>query len=536
LSAAKDSAWGHALAAALVATAPLVAFLKTNRYPLDSAESIVLLAAFAGGGALLGLAASRMPLAAPLLLGAGAALFLDLMYGAHLRLSGTGLAATLLLCLALAVALRRHVALVVVAASSVFLATTLLIPGSSAQPRRPAPGAERAAAPAAGAPPVLLHLVLDEHIGIDGLPAELPQGTELGRWLTGAYVRRGFRVYAGAYSQYFDTRNSIANLLNFTSHDGNWTHLADGRRNPYVLTASAYFRHLGALGYRLRVYQSDYLDYCQVPGVTYTACTAYASNSIGALASTALPPLERARFIFNSFTASSRYLGRARAAYGNFRAAHPGLPLPAWADAVSRVGPLAVLPVLKQLEADLRSASRGNAYFAHLLLPHYPYVLDESCRVRRRIGQWLYNVAASTPGRQGMMNTAASRAARYRSYFAQIRCQQTLLERLFDAMEEAKVWHDAVVIVHGDHGSRIVRRIPVTRNAGRLTAADLNDAFSTLFAARLPGRDGAVVRGARPLQEILGETLGLPFAPAPRQVYLRREDDDRLIPLALPGP
>ncbi len=217
---------------------------------------------------------------------------------------------------------------------------------------------------------MLLHLVLDEHIGIDGLPAELPQGVALGRWLTDAYVGRGFRVYAPAYSQYFDTRNSIANLLNFTSDDGNWAHLAEGRSHPYVLTESAYFRHLRALGYRLRVYQSDYLDYCQVPGMTYAACTAYPSNSIGALASTALRPLERARFIFNSFAASSGYLRRARDVYGRLRAAHPGLPLPDWADAVSRVGPLAVLPVLKQLEADLRSASRGDAYFAHLLVPH----------------------------------------------------------------------------------------------------------------------------------------------------------------------
>ena len=45
-----------------------------------------------------------------------------------------------------------------------------------------------------------------------------------------------------------------------------------------------------------------------------------------------------------------------------------------------------------------------------------------------------------------------------------------------------------------------------------------------------------MVRGARPLQELLGETLGLPPASAPRQVYLRREDDERLVPFAvLPG-
>ncbi|MGH8669592.1 MAG: hypothetical protein ACREUH_10195, partial [Burkholderiales bacterium] len=224
MNAPRHSAWGHALAAALVAAAPLAAFLKTNQYPLDTPESALLLAGFALGGALLGFAARLVPLGPALLLGGGGALFLDLMYGAHLRLSGSGLAIALLACLVLAVALRRHIAAVVAASLSVFLATTLLIPGSSAQEsaRGPATGS---ALPSAGQPPpVLLHLVLDEHIGIDGLPRELPETAGFERWLTEAYVREGFRLYAGAYSEYYDTRNSVANLLNFTSHDGNWAH------------------------------------------------------------------------------------------------------------------------------------------------------------------------------------------------------------------------------------------------------------------------------------------------------------------------
>jgi hypothetical protein len=208
--------------------------------------------------------------------------------------------------------------------------------------------------------------------------------------------------------------------------------------------------------------------------------------------------------------------------------------LPAWGQAVSRVGPLAVLPVLQQLEADLRSASRGQAYFAHLLIPHYPYVLDENCGVRASIAQWLYNVSPAARS-ELEPNSATSRSERYRNYFSQIRCEQRLLGRLFAAIKAAGLWSDALVIVHGDHGSRIVRYAPVARNAARLGLPDFNDAFSTLFVVKSPRLASGVVHERAPLQSLLREALALPPAAVARQVYLRSEDESRFVAFPLPG-
>jgi hypothetical protein len=524
--------WNHALAAALLPAMPLVAFLKGNQYPLATPEAGLLLAACIAAGVLLGFIVFRFELLAALLFGAGAALCVDLMYGGG-NLSGAALALGLALSLALAVALRRHIATVLAATASVFVAATLLVPGTIAQDSPRPAGAQTAAPQAARDLPVLVHLILDEHIGIDGLPAELPESAGLARALSDAYVSEGFRVHAGAYSEYFDTRNSIANLLNFSSERGDWAHLAAGKKKPYVLAESAYFRRLAGQGYRLRVYQSDYIDYCRVRDVPYAACARYRANSIASLPAASLTTLERAHFIFNSLVATSRYLERLREKYAKVRAALRGVALPAWGPAVSRVGPLAVLPVMKQLENDLRSASRGEAYFAHLLIPHYPYVLDEACSVRASIGQWLYNASPSASG-ELEPNSPASRIERYRNYFAQIRCQQHLLDRLFAAMKAAGVWRDAIVIIHGDHGSRIVRHAPVVQNAARLTAPDVNDAFSTLFVVKAPGLAAGVVHDPRPLQALLGEALGMPPAPDARKVYLRTEDEARFVPLRLP--
>jgi hypothetical protein len=509
-----DGGWAYATGVTLILAAPLVAFLAGNEYPLVSLEAGLLLAACVAAGLLMQrVAAALGPAAAALLLAGAMALALDLLYGPSPRT----LAVLAVLCFVAVRMLGRHAAPVATAAAAVFLAATLLIPGTAADERTRALQAENDQLP------VVLHVILDEHIGIDGLPAELAPSADLGRWLSAAYVQQGFRVYSGAYSQYFLTRHSIANLLNFTSGEQAWPHLAEGRTKPYVLTDSAYFRYLSALGYRLHVHQSDYMDYCRVPGVSYAACSRYRANSIGALRDAPLDALERAQFILNSLAATSGYL----ALLGKVHEELTGSP---WARPVSRVGPLPVLPVLKALEAELRSARRGHAYFAHLLIPHYPYVLDESCRVRGEIEEWLSNVPPTAAHHHPVQNSAASRAERYGRYFDQVRCQQALLGRLFEAMKAADVWRDAIVVVHGDHGSRIVQNMPSAGNAARLTRGDFNDAFSTLFAVRAPGLEAGLVEGQRPLQELLGEAFGLPVRRLSPRVYLATDDMRTLVP------
>lgn len=497
----------HAAAGALLAAVPLAAFLSTNGYPFATPEAGLLALGCVGFGVLVGLAAALHRLLGAALLGAGAAAALDSLYGAHFSMAALVLVP--LACTALAVLANRHVALVVAAAASVFLVATVLIPAPAAEAAR---AGERPAAQR-GALPVVLHLVLDEHIGLDGLPQEHADTAELRRALSEAYVGAGFRLYAGAYSEYFDTRNALANLLNFTSDDAPWAHLEKDRSKPYVLTGSAYFRHLAALGYRLHVYQSDHIDLCRVPDQPYARCVSYRANSIGAIHAAPLATGERVRFIVNSLLETSQYLRRLRLHYGELRASFPNLP--AWEPGVSRVGPLAVLPVIETLARDLRSAARGDAYFAHLLIPHYPYVLDESCALRSHIEDWFYN-------------TTGSRAERYRRYVAQIRCLQAMLERLFGALQEAGVWDDALVVVHGDHGSRIMRTLPSERNAERLTREDFKDGFSTLFAVRKPGLEARLEPGLRPLQALLGEAFVIPVAPLDAKVYLRGERDGRL--------
>jgi Sulfatase len=519
----------YAPAGALLAVAPLAAFLAGNGYPFLSPEAAIGAAACLAVGALVALCAALGLTLGALVLGAGTALALDFLYGAHF--SKAAFVGVPFACIGLALLLRRHAALVVGAAAAAFLLATLAIAPTAAGD---APHRAHAARAPAGVqlPPVLLHLILDEHIGLDGLPRELAETAALERELRESYAGDGFRLYAGAYSEYSQTRNSIANLLNFTSHEDPWSHLVRGEAKPYVLARSAYFQRLAELGYTLHLYQSDYIDLCRVQDLPYARCASYRANSIGSLRASPLDTGERVRFIFNSLLETSSYLARMRLAYARLRQAAPGLALPQWQPGVSRVGPLAVLPVMDALERDLRSAAPGQAYVAHLLIPHFPYVLDESCRPRERIEDWRYNFSAPLTAEVDV-NSADSRAERYRHYYGQIRCQQALLGRLFAALKAAGAWDSALVVVHGDHGSRIFRNLPTARNAARLTREDLNDGYSTLFALRKPGVEPGIAPGMRPLQELLAEAFGVPMKPLARKVYLRNDGGRPLARVAL---
>jgi hypothetical protein len=110
-------------------------------------------------------------------------------------------------------------------------------------------------------------------------------------------------------------------------------------------------------------------------------------------------------------------------------------------------------------------------------------VFDANCE-QRRDGRWLnrsdYN-HDNGPG--GIRNVPDSRGERYRAYFQQLLCAQKKVGELIASIPPA-LRQDAVIIVQGDHGSRISLVDPSTKAEVKLVASDYADAFSTLFAVR----------------------------------------------------
>lgn len=381
-------------------------------------------------------------------------------------------------------------------------------------------------------PPLLIHLLLDEHIGVAGLPPEIPGPRELRPELIDFYTSRGFRLFGGAYSQYAQTYNSIANLLNFTSREVSHPYLRHGSDEAeWDLKQAAYFQLLQQRGYRLHVYQSSYMDLCHADGVQLQECTTYAVASLGLLQDLALPTAEKARAIANALVTQSHILLVANKVYERgIRAGllRVGWQLPAWRWQPPSFGPLRVPAVFERLTDDILQHPRGHAFFAHLILPHYPYVFDRRCTLRSRTSEWLTNRIPSTDPL--VYNTADSRAQKYERYVEQVRCVLSQVDNLLAQLDSRGLLEDATIIVHGDHGSRIPLHFPsgLTLEGGVLTDTDYRDTFSTLYAIRTPGLSSGYDEGPVSVVELLNHHLGGEPLSAPDscRVFLLDEKGD----------
>lgn len=388
--------------------------------------------------------------------------------------------------------------------AAVVLLTTLAGLGQ----QRPALARTEGRPAAAASAPAIVHLVLDEHIGLAGI-ADPAGREELGRF----YTARGFRLFGRAYSRHFHTVNAIPDILNFggsgTSKPSR-THLRAGR--------TAYLGLLAARGYPVHVYESDFADFCS--DVEFASCTRYWSPSLRFLADLPIAADEKARLI------AFKFIGLSGLAAGMVRLFNevagdlgekPGLVRPGldrWGISSSISG----LAAFDALAADLRRARRGEVYFAHLLVPHYPYVAAPDCTIL-------------PPSRWEYRRSTTPIAARESAYRRQMACVMAKVDRALAALAASPAGTDAIVVVHGDHGSRITEVEPVADRVGRFTDRDLVAGFSTLFAVRGPGIAGGIDSAPVAAPDLLGTLARSNFASigVPRPAGSRREVvlDDR---------
>jgi hypothetical protein len=246
-----------ALAGALLLVTPLVVFLRYQLYSLFTPEAVACLGILGLAGAGIGMtleifgAWGRAVLYALLI-----ALTVDIQVDQPDRWRLLWLA--FFASLALLIVLRHRLPRWGVAILSINFLISLLAPAD-----RGDLGAVTNNDAMPGNPdlPVVVHLILDGHIGVEGIPAEIDRDGSESRAIRDLYLKHGFRVFGRAYSRYYRTHNSIPAVLNFdrpaviqeyvTSNGPDWT-----------LEANRYFQEMTDKGYAIRVVQSTYLDYC----------------------------------------------------------------------------------------------------------------------------------------------------------------------------------------------------------------------------------------------------------------------------------
>lgn len=456
---------------ALLLLTPFVVFARHHVYALYQPEILGCLLLLGAVGALLAWLAGRWPSLAGTLTAGCLVLFADLQFDFEVPIEGIGETAVLLASLVVLAAsltwLGGRVISVIGLMTAAVLATTMVLPGGRLT------FDESRVVDGAGQGPFVLHLILDEHIGPAGLRAA---GHEDAAAQLQAFLEtEGFLVFDAAYSQTAETIQSIGHILD----------LRPGHFDPDLvvpttvhstsrLARSRYLSGFSERGYTIRVFQSDHLDLCST-GAPVEACHTYASTKLGILQQTSLSPVNRALVVAGAYLMRSDIWNEVREQYNSVQERRPGT-LPPWTWEQNRVSTVAAALALDRLEADLRRARRGQVVLAHMLFPHFPYSYDAACDVLPPLEWMERNDTHFWP--HG--NTPEGRAVRYEQYVGQLACAGRRLERLLAAIPDA-VRKDAVVVVHGDHGSRISIGGP---SAPRSDAVDV---FSTLFAVRSPG-------------------------------------------------
>lgn len=354
----------------------------------------------------------------------------------------------------------------------------------------PFPGTEaRASEGTALDTPPVIYIVLDEMIGPEGIPKDIEGGEGAYQGLRQLFDKHGFRLFGNAFSRHSLTVRSIPNTLNFDVDDNSWGMVL--RHSNDDVVQSVLLEEL-AQSKPLVVYQTRHIIFCSSVATRCETLQSYDAQSdwvahLGFGPAESLHTLREA--LFGSLVARNGIQLLASILGLNIDSAVPEYfdvhAFPAWFDHFA--------------EDVIQSAGNSN-YFAHLLSPHAPYILDAACAP----GQgWVlpYNL-----GDEGLSGPAldAARARHYSAYFKQMACLLGKLDVFLTGLSDDPAFVDATIVFHGDHGSRISGG----RFAETVTERDLVDNHSTLFAIRAPGVGGGYDLRRASVQQLTAEYFG----------------------------
>lgn len=497
------------LAVFLILVLPYIEFVYTNRFIFEI-TNVFIVAGYAAAALAITLLINKYPnrYFRPAVLMAIIVLYLDVRADifSSLGFQTVFIAAG---CLMTAWILHLHASKVLIAIFGVMFAFSFLSPVFPQV--REYPAAQQPNADQTNDLPVYVHIILDGHIGIENLDDSFDKQRKLKQSAKKLFIDNGFRLFGRAYSEYFTTDNSLSAMFNkYSGVNPTKFYVHNNSRNTNTLLENKYLRNLFLRGYNIRVYQSSWFNFCDSATDIIEKCFTYNSHGLSSRALAQLNTTEKLGLIFSQLWRNSFVKWGLHSTYAvtEVIAKNIGAELPHWAfEPVKTVGPIAVLPVFDQLIADVASAPNGTMYLAHLLIPHSPYTVDRGCGIRRPLmqGKRAWSFKPLTGDRR---NTERSRTEGYGEYFDQVGCSHAKIGELISAMQSTGVFDRSIIIIHGDHGSRIGQFWPKMRNKDKFSKQDYFDGFSTLFAVKAPHIDPGYDSLMLPIERLLRTTLG----------------------------
>ncbi|MFL6244706.1 MAG: sulfatase-like hydrolase/transferase [Thermoanaerobaculia bacterium] len=356
--------------------------------------------------------------------------------------------------------------------------------------------------------PIVIHLVFDEMLSVGAMTDDLPTAARTREALLDFGEKHSFRIFDSVYSRYYYTAESIPHMmhreyLGRMGMDSFYTLKLNPRTNAYSVTDNAYFDDMAQRGYRTAVFQSNYIDFCANKNVDL--CQTLDSFDPGKNSAGLDTPTRRVslwqtvlRAYEPSYTSKvgERLVARA---YGlKTREAevigaggrYDVHRFPEWFDRFTRF---------------TSNVPRGTHVFAHFLVPHAPYLLLESCVVSGKLEN-VHELNRLPPAER-----EKKRQEYYGSYFGQVRCVAKKLDDFMSTLEKSDRFRDAVVVIHGDHGSRI----SVSDVLEDYSKRDFVDNYAAFFAVRSPAAAAGLDCEFTSLPEVFRRSMKPGAAAAP---------------------
>ncbi len=336
--------------------------------------------------------------------------------------------------------------------------------------------------------PLLLYIIFDEHMGIKWAPEEIHAEKIAKQKMFSFYDKFNFTLFTNAYSLYFKTGDSISNVLNFKQNSLKNYYFPDDQDRKLV--NNKVFDILEKKGYQIRIYQSNYIDFCSPDISNIEFCSEYQPNRISDLHNSKFLNIYKMLLIVGHYLKSppktqlisyiikrirkyfvrpylSQYLGRIPILSLKIRP-----PWSTWNN----------IDIFNQLKEDVNRFPRGRAFFVHLLTPHYPYIYDADGNLIMDPRKWL------GPVRWYGTKKDPTYEERYNQYYEQVTSLYKSLDNWFTNLQKMGLLDDAIIIFHGDHGSRIYEKHPdISKVSNPKWDRTLKDGYSTLFAVKGPG-------------------------------------------------
>ena len=464
----------------LLFTYPLLSFLWRRDYPVFSLEVMWLLGIVFITALCLGLLCSRI---SPAISNLVTALALFLVFVLQLNPSFSGLVVGLVVISGVLLLFKQRLRRV-----GVYILTAILL-GAWLDSRlesfsdRSADNSDRVDRSLA---PVV-HILLDGFIGPAGLP-DYPASEMIRQKMLAFFEANDFELYTHAYSRFTRTGESVYSAMNF-SHAFDFSFgLQKLSDEEHVLHENAVFAVMESLGYRINIYQTGHINMCRSNPTNVDRCWQYDHPNI--------------RSVLHAGDVRVRFFALLKTLLSQSRVEKRMIENTEWNALIEVANHDPALFDVLSKELDARPL--GNYFYAHALMPHSPYIYQPGCTVSYDHSPLV--TAARTVGEPPLRGDIYE--VRNGLYFGQIDCTLDTLQALFTDMKARGTYDDAVIILHGDHGSRISQYEYLSEHRQDLTAADYLAGFSTLFAVKYPGSRFALRETPLPLARLLEIYMG----------------------------